>query len=76
MHNYTLLKIMVLYWYRRFHNIHGTFRVFYSGTLREISIFILRTDHWKVLWGTENGSSMTLMLKHPVGSFIFQVVKI
>jgi len=24
---------------------------------------ILRTDHWKVLWGTKNGSSMASLSK-------------
>ncbi len=33
---------------------------------------LLRTVHWKVLWGTKTGSSMALLWKPPFGSFIFK----
>ncbi len=35
---------------------------------------LLRTVYWKVLWGTQNGSSMASRLKSIFGTFIFKNV--
>ncbi len=39
-------------------------------TLRKM--VLLRTVHWKVLWGTKIGSSMASLWKPPFGTFIFK----
>ncbi len=34
------------------------------------NIVLIRTDHWKLLWGTKNGYSVASLWKLPCGTFI------
>ncbi len=38
-----------------------------KSVLHTKKMALLRTDHWKVLWGTQNSSSMALLWKPPFG---------
>ncbi len=68
----TLLKIKVLYWHRWFHEelwkCSKSIKMIF--TLRKK---VLLRIHWKVLWGTRNGSSVALQQKPPLDPLFLRV---